>query len=88
MKNYVIASHDHASHKLYYLSEISDKYTFSTVDKAMRFDKNEALDLLRDDDNLSYLGFVVVHVADPTFEAFKKDRDLVWKFSQLDYAVP
>lgn len=86
MKNYVLAGHDFGTHRVfYYIGTSPEGIMYGDVTKAKRFEYEELLDFLKQ--NQQFLGFCVIRIEDVTFEIFKENKELVEKFSKLEYAV-
>ena len=88
-KNYVLAIVNHGDLRncVDYFMYADGSYRFGPVTEAKRFGYCELLDYMKEHQDLGYLRFSIIRIADVTFEKFKTDPELAERFRDPDFAL-
>ena len=88
---YVICSKDNGTNSLGYYTgttTFQGSLYYGNVLEAKRFESlQEVAELIAKPSSEFYLGFNVIGIADVTFEAIAKDKELFRKYHDVNYAI-
>lgn len=89
--NYVICSRDNGTNRLVYYTDTTTSHGnpyYGNVLEAKRFSNlQEIAKLIAKPSSEFYLGFNVINIADCTFKAIEKNKELYEKYHDPNYAI-